>query len=319
MHIQRISLASKILLGLGVAGMALLSGCTTVTLTNLTPSSMPENPSEIYTFTLRVVPRSSAIDSASITPHIVLDGQSFDMKKSPLGEGLYEFDYQLPAGRDKMAYYYLVDYTAAGNGVISQGQAYTGVTTADVAHRYVLSLEENRGPIGARVGVVGRGFTPQDVIYLDGAPTRTVFESASSLSFFVPALATGRNYQVTLGGSAGSSPVGTFRVDPIDLNVAPPALTLQSGEQQSLTFSVPNPAPAGGLLIDVATDVPESVIMPEVVVPEGQNSVTVPVQGGKPGTGSLILKGYGAGGQISVPVTVTAPMAAPFPAAAPAR
>jgi hypothetical protein len=47
------------------------------------------------------------------------------------------------------------------------------------------------------------------------------------------------------------------------------------------------------------------VIMPEVVVPEGQTSVTVTVEGGKPGAGSLFLKGYGSG-EVSVPVTVAA-------------
>jgi hypothetical protein len=306
MHIQRISLASKIILGLGTAGLALLTGCTTVTLTNLTPSSLPQNPSEIYTFTLRVAPRTTAVDAASIAPHIVLDGQSFDMKKSSLGDGLYDFDYQLPAGRDRMAYYYLVDYTAMGNGTTSAGQAYTGVLNAQVVRRYVLSLEGNRGPVGARVSVLGRGFTAQDIIYLDGAPTRTVFESPTSLSFFVPALTPGKNYQVTLGGTTSSSPVGTFRVDPINLLVSPSALSLASGQQENLTFSVPNPAPPGGLLIDVATDVPESVIMPEVVVPEGQTGVAIPVLGGKPGTGNLVLKGYGPDGQITVPVTVTA-------------
>jgi len=314
MHIQRISLASKILLGVGVAGLALLTGCTTVVLTNMTPTSLPENTSEIYTFTLRVVPKSGTVNAESIAPHVVVDGQSYDMKKSSLGDGIYEFDYALPAGHDRLAYYYLVDYTLTGNGVTNTDQAYTGVLNAVVVHRYVLSLEGSRGPVGARVGVLGRGFTPQDVIYLDGSPTRTVYESTTSLSFFVPALPTGKNYQVTLGGSTDSSPVGTFRIDPVELSVSPGALTLAPGEQQTLTFSVPNPAPAGGLLIDVATDVPESVIMPEVVIPEGQNSVAVPVQGGKPGTGSLILKGYGDSGQISVPITVAGPSMGPAPA-----
>ena len=43
----------------------------------------------------------------------------------------------------------------------------------------------------------------------------------------------------------------------------------------------------------------------EVVIPQGQTSVTVDVEGGKPGTGSLFLKGYGAG-EVTVGVTVTA-------------
>jgi hypothetical protein len=85
--------------------------------------------------------------------------------------------------------------------------------------------------------------------------------------------------------------------------VEPAALTLVPGQKQSVTFTVTHPAPAGGLLLDVTTDVPESVIMPEVVVPEGQSSVTVTVEGGKPGTGSLFLKGYG-NGEVSIPVSV---------------
>jgi hypothetical protein len=303
MHLPRVSLANKFLLGLGAAALALLSGCATVTLTNLTPASLPGNPSSIYTFTLRVVSHSSAIPDGTIAPHIVLDGQNFPMHRSALGNDLYEFEYQLPPGRDKMAYYYLVDYNVKGNGLTTSGQQYTAVTTAEVVHRYVLSLESSRGPVGARVNILGRGFNAQDAVYLDDTPARTVFDSTTSLSFFVPALPA-RNYGVTLGTGTGSTPVGTFRIDPTELSVTPASLTLGAGEQQSLTFTLSNPAPAGGLLIEVATDIPESVIMPEVLVPEGQTGVTINVQGGKPGTGSLVLKGYGAGGEISVPVTV---------------
>ncbi|HVW20638.1 MAG TPA: cell surface protein [Opitutaceae bacterium] len=307
MQFSRASSASKFLSFLAAAAaLALLAGCTTVKLTNLTPASLPENASNIYTFTLRVDPRSSVVDVATLSPHIVVDGQNFAMTKSPLGNGIWEFEYQLPPGRDQIAYYFLVDYTAAGNGTSQPGQAYTGVQHATVLHRYILSLEGNRGPVGARISVLGRGFTPQDVINLDGTPARTVYESPTSLSFFVPAVATGKNYHVTLENPGGSSPVGTFRVDPTEVSVAPSSLTLTSGQTQNVTFTVPTPAPPGGLLIDVATDVPESVIMPEVVVPEGQTSVSVAVQGGKPGSGNLVLRGYGAGGQVTVPVTVSA-------------
>jgi len=74
---------------------------------------------------------------------------------------------------------------------------------------------------------------------------------------------------------------------------------------QLLSFSIANPAPPGGSLLDITTDVPESVIMPEVVVPQGQTAVSVNVEGGKPGTGSLFLKGFG-NGEVTVAVTVTA-------------
>jgi len=41
------------------------------------------------------------------------------------------------------------------------------------------------------------------------------------------------------------------------------------------------------------------------MVPEGQTSVSVTVEGGKPGAGTLFLKGYGSG-EVTVPVTVAA-------------
>jgi hypothetical protein len=72
-----------------------------------------------------------------------------------------------------------------------------------------------------------------------------------------------------------------------------------------VAFTIPTAAPQGGLLLDVTTDIPESVIMPEVVVPEGATNVVVNVQGGKPGAGALYLKGFGQG-EITVPVTVSA-------------
>jgi hypothetical protein len=306
MHTNRISLARKFLFGLGVALAAiLLAGCQAVVLSNLTPASLPENPSQIYTITLRATPKSNAIVAGSVTPHIVIDGQNFPMIKSSIGENLWEFDYQLPAGRDQIAYYFLVDYDVSMSNGVSHAQTYTAVTHASIVRRYVLSLEVNRGPVGARISVLGRGFTPQDVIYFDNTPVRTVYESPNALSFFVPPLTAGQNYKIMLGSAAGNSPVGTFRIDTSNLTVSPSSLTLRTGERQSLTFSVPNAAPPGGLLLDVTTDVPESVIMPEVIVPQGQTSITVTVEGGRPGTGSLFLKGYGAG-EVTVPVNVSA-------------
>ncbi len=303
MHSSVRPLATKILAWLAcAAGLALLSGCDAVTLTDLTPKSMAENPSQIYTFSLRVAKRTSTV--VGLTPNIVVDGKSFEMKPSPLGGGLHEFEYQLPAGRERLAYYFLVTYNVEGNGVLTPREAYTQVETVQIVRRYVLSLEVNRGPVGARISVVGRGFTPQDVIQFNGSPARTAFESPNSISFFVPALEANRNYQVAVASAAGTSPVGTFRIDPSSITVSPSSLTLRTGERTSLSFALPNPAPAGGTLLDVATDVPESVIMPEVMVPQGQTQVTVNVEGGKPGSGKLYLKGYGSG-EVTVPVTVS--------------
>jgi hypothetical protein len=303
MHTNRISPARKIIVWLtATLGLALLTGCETVTLTDLTPKSMAENPSHIYTFSLRVTPRSTTV--TGITPQIIVDGQSHGMKKSALGEGIYDFEYQLPAGRDQMAYYFLVNYAIEGSGTQTQQETYTKVEKIQIMRRYVLSLEVNRGPVGARISVLGRGFTPQDVVHFNGTPARTSYESPNSISFFVPPLEPSRNYQVTVNGATGNSPVGTFRIDATTVSVSPTSLTLRTGERQALNFSLPNAAPPGGTLLDITTDVPESVIMPEVIVPQGQTSVSISVEGGKPGAGNLFLKGFGQG-ELTIPVNVT--------------
>ncbi len=304
MHTNRNSPARKIISWLAAGlGLAFLAGCDTVTLTDLTSHSMAENPSHIYTFSLRVTPRTNTV--SGVAPSIILDGQIFPMKVSPLGTGLYEFEYQLPSGRDKVAYYYLVNFNVEGNNVLTPRETYTQVQTVQIVSRYVLSLEVNRGPVGSRISVLGRGFTPQDTVHFNGNPARTSFESPNALSFFVPSLDANRNYQVTVNSVAGNSPVGTFRIDASSITVAPAALNLRTGDRAMLTFTLPNPAPPGGTLLDVATDVPESIIMPEVIVPQGQTYVAVNVEGGKPGTGRLYLKGFGSG-EVTVPVTVIA-------------
>ena len=272
-------------------------------LTNLTPSSLPENPSGIYTFTLRVTPKSTSVVTDSVAPKVVVGGESHDMQKSDSVPGVYEYDYKVPQGQDRLGYYYIVNYQTEGNGTVASRQAFTELSHAAIVSRYVVSLEVNRGPVGARIGVLGRGFTPQDLIGFDGTAVRTVYESPTSIGFFVPALPSGKTYSVTLSSAAGNSTVGSFRIDSSDVTVDPASLNLKSGQKQSLTFTIPQPAPAGGLLIDITTDVPESVIMPEVIVPAGQTSAAVTVEGGKPGTGSLFLKGYGSG-EVSVPVVV---------------
>lgn len=303
MHTQLISLARKFFLGtVAVIGLLLLSGCD-MKLTNLTPPSVQENPSQIYTLTLRISPASGAIIKESIMPSVVIGGQNFAMRKSALENDIYEFDYQLPAGTDEMSYYFLVQYKIDANNIPRDREAYTDILRTKVAKRYVLTLEVNRAPVGARIAILGRGFTPQDVVLLDNQPARTVFESPNSLSFFVPPVAANRNYRVALQSVGGASPVGMLRVDPSTVQVFPASLNLTSGQTQAITFTLPYPASMGGLLLDITTDVPESVIMPEVVVPNGQNSVTVQVQGGKKGSGSLYLKGYGQG-EVVIPVTV---------------
>jgi hypothetical protein len=286
-----------------VLALWFLSGCQSMTITNMTPDNVPANPSQIYTITATFRPAGISVDAATVKPRIVIDGQIYPMTKAAAAD-IWEFDYQLPAGRTNASYYFIVEFLGkdAPPGAIPT-EVHSELQHLNIAGRYVLRPEASRAPVGARVSVLGAGFTANDVVYFDNTPTRTVFESPSSISFFVPAVQTGRSYELRVAGGGTALAVGTFRVDGISFTVSPSALTLRSGEQQAMTFTIPQPAPAGGMLIDVTTDVPESIVMPEVMVPAGLTSVTVAVQGGKPGTGSLFFKS--SAGESSVPVTVT--------------
>jgi len=287
----------RLILGAMGVALLLLSGCD-LTVKNLTPPTFSENPSQTYSITLQVNKRSGVVSADSIQPNIVIDGQIFPMVQSPLGDDIYEFDYRLPSGRQSGAYYFLINYEAgASKGIRDE---YTQLYEFTVVNRYALTLDVDRAPVGAKVSVLGRGFTPSDTVMVGGMPAKTVFDSPTSLSFYLPAVNAGQNHQVTL--SSGLN-VGTIRVDPATVRVIPSSLSLASGESAMLVFSIPTPAPSGGMAIQVTTDAPASVVMPEVIVPAGDRSVNVSIQGGQPGSGSLFISVSGQN-EIIVPITV---------------
>jgi copper(I)-binding protein len=295
----RRALAAALLIAVGA-----LTGCQTITITNMTPESVPANPSQIYTITTTVTPATGTnIDPQSIRSRIVIDGNIHEMTRSA-AMNVWEFEYQIPAGRTTATYYFIVEYRMKDAPASATTETTSELQRLNVAGRYVLRPEASRAPVGARVSVLGAGFTPQDVVYFDLTPTRTVFESPSSISFFVPAVNPGQSYTLRVSGGGQALNVGAFRVDAISFTVSPSAISIRSGEQQAITFTIPQPAPAGGMLIDVTTDIPSSVILPEVIVPAGQMSVTVPLQGGKAGSGSLFFKS--SAGESSIPLTVSA-------------
>ena len=305
MHMTRPSQARRFLPGFAAAiALLLLAGCN-MTVTNLTSDVLRENPSQLYKISVRVTPTSSEIDRSSLQVSVVIDGQDQVMKKSAETNDVYEYDYPLPRDRDGAKYYYLVHFRLNSNTRVKTSEMYSEIYQFSVERRYARPMDVNRGPVGARISIGGRGFTSHDIVYLDATAARTVFESPNSLSFFVPPVEPNRNYNVAVSGGGGTLSVGVFHADATGATVTPASLTLRSGDSQAVTFTIPSAAPQGGLLLDVTTDIPESVIMPEVLVPEGATNVVITVQGGKPGTGALYLKGFGQG-EISIPVTVSA-------------
>ena len=132
----------------------------------------------------------------------------------------------------------------------------------------------------------------------------TRYLSENELRFVVPALPSGLDYPVKLsGGAHGALDIGNFRVDESRLGVSPSSLEIQSGDTATLLFKIDHEAPAGGLIIDVKTNIPNSVIMPEAIIAEGDMTVNIPIKGGETGEGKLVVSAPGfEGTEISVKV-----------------
>lgn len=280
-----------------------LSGCY-VTLTNLTPSEIPQNPSGIYTLSVATEIIDGNVDPESIEANVVIDGKKYAMAPSDNAPSIFQFDYALPKERDNARYYYEVNYrfdTQSGNGKLRT--EISDVADFFLTNRYVVTLETSRAPVGTVVPVLGRGFAPSDSIIMGPVAADTRFVSDNVIEFTVPGLMAGESYDVVWESGYGNIPLGKFRIDAANITVLPDSLNLKVGSSRVLAFDIDSPAPPGGLAVQVTTDIPESVIMPEVIIPAGQRTVSVQVEGGAIGAGSLFVSIAGQN-EIVVPVVV---------------
>ncbi|HQU09080.1 MAG: hypothetical protein B7X06_01955 [Verrucomicrobia bacterium 21-51-4] len=288
-------LASVALLG--------LTGCD-MTLSNLTPGRVPENPSGIYTMSVKTHIQDGEVVAQSIQPQVVIDGVAHPMKPSNAGYGIYDFDYAMPKGQSEARYYYVLDYDISRKAGVKHEQMTSKLYDLRLMNRYVVTIDSSRGPVGAKIGVVGRGFSKYDQVVFDGQEIPTTFYSVNSLSFIVPPLPAGRNYSVSVRTGEGTLPAGTFMIDSASLKVLPEGFAMISGERAVMMVSIDHAAPSGGLPINIMTNVPHSVIMPEVMIPSGSRSVSVPLEAGTAGTGTIFVSAPGFR-EIQVPIQVS--------------
>ncbi len=284
----------------------LFTGCSG--LTNLTPERVPENSSRVYTLTMSAYINDGAVIKDTIKPYIVIDEQVIPMKevKDMKHDRLYEYDYTLPKGRKSAKYYFLLKYQVSNNidGVNKNREMKSPtVYTLEPASRYIVNMQNERGPVGSSIAVLGRGFDKQDIIRVGGVDADTEYLSRSTLSFVVPPLKSGRTYDVELVGEKGEMWIGAFRVDTAKMGVSPSEINMNGGDLVTMIFNIGFSAPKGGYPIDVKTNIPSSIIMDEVVVPEGQSSVSVTLKAAAAGNGALYINGLGFEEKV-VPVSI---------------
>lgn len=275
-----------------------------VVIHNLTSESLPQNPSEIYSINAEIYPVSLNINKDCIRPSVIIDGKIYPMAKGFRGPNSFTYDYKMPAGANTARYYFEVNYVTKVFECVKDRTVKSGLYDLKIGNRCASTLDICRGPIGAIIPVSGRGLSSGDKIVFGDTEAQTTYVSPYLVTFKVPALRAGKIYDVYLEGNNGSIPMGEFRIDSWTLSANHDSIYLKSHERVVLTIEVDSPAPRGGIELDITTDIPDSVIMAEAIIPEGQKAVNVTIEGGKQGSGTLFIATNGVD-ELALPISVS--------------
>lgn len=93
----------------GLAAALFLSGCST-TITNLTPSSLPRNPANIYPFEVQFETAQKSIRENTIRPYVMVGTQTYPMEPAPVLKNRWEAQVPVPPQTNMIYYRYKFDY-----------------------------------------------------------------------------------------------------------------------------------------------------------------------------------------------------------------
>ena len=91
-----------------VAAVA-LTGCST-TITNLTPSSLPQNNSHLYPFEVQFKAAQKSIREETIQPYVLIGSQTYQMQPMPMLKNRWEAQVPIAATNSHVYYRYKFDY-----------------------------------------------------------------------------------------------------------------------------------------------------------------------------------------------------------------
>ncbi|MED5381894.1 MAG: hypothetical protein VYC47_04920 [Verrucomicrobiota bacterium] len=87
-----------------------MAGCTTSTITNLTPRELPWSQSGLYPVEAMYHSNQRALDAASVKPIVIFNNQAFPMRQTQLTEGRWETLVPIPDGTRVVNYHFKFDY-----------------------------------------------------------------------------------------------------------------------------------------------------------------------------------------------------------------
>jgi hypothetical protein len=276
-----------------VMGALFLAGCDSENICNMTPCVMPQNQSNIYTLTMAIRGMDGDVSQKSIKPYIVVNGKKHEMKKHPDGNNVFVYDCHF-YGIGTIPYYFEVVYEISRNGGIREKIAKSELFNTTVTDRYIFALDANRGPVGVTVNVVGYGLTRADRVRFGRRTVPTNWLSAGAIEFVVPPIECDNEYEVYVLAHRKELFAGTFFVDASILRCSTDSIRLANGESQRIVFMLDHPAPEEGIEVEITTDIPDSIVMPEVHFMPGERTVSVNITGSEESAkGTLFARAKG--------------------------
>jgi hypothetical protein len=87
-----------------------VTGCSTTTITNLTPSRLPRKDNDQYTFEVDYNTRQQSLIRESMQGYIIVGGERYPMQRVPMLHNRWEGIVPIPADQDVVTYRYRFDY-----------------------------------------------------------------------------------------------------------------------------------------------------------------------------------------------------------------
>lgn len=99
---------------MAMLGALLLAGCAPTTVSNLTPRSVPANPTRTYPFEVTWDTSRKGVKSEEVKAFVVIDNTLYPMTRVPVAHNRWEALIPISEGRTYVPYKYRFDYIIPG-------------------------------------------------------------------------------------------------------------------------------------------------------------------------------------------------------------
>lgn len=102
------------MLAVGAGAALVLAGCSTTSVSNFTPRTVPATPTRIYTFEASWDSMRRGVKAEDVKAWVDMDGELYPMTRVPVARNRWEAAIPVSEGRTYVAYKYRFDFKYPG-------------------------------------------------------------------------------------------------------------------------------------------------------------------------------------------------------------